>query len=115
MPSLYFYDVWLWLYNFSKLRKIGVILAVSNYRVFQIVVNYVICISRIAMIINQAYASFEELLQAINSCNRSMICRLKTRNALKRKLGWMTLPAANLLDLRMKKKGKNQKSFSQRV
>ncbi len=42
MPGLYFHDAWLWLYNFSKLRKLGVNLAVSNHRVFQMPVNYVI-------------------------------------------------------------------------
>ena len=42
MPGLYYHDAWLWLYDFSKLRKLGVNLAVSNDRVFQMPVNYVI-------------------------------------------------------------------------
>ena len=41
MLGLYFYDMWLWVYNFSMLRKIGVNLAVSNNRVFQIPGIYV--------------------------------------------------------------------------
>ncbi len=41
MPGFYFHDAWLGLYNFSKLRKLGVNLAVSNDRVLQMPVNYV--------------------------------------------------------------------------
>ncbi len=39
--EFYFYDAWLWLYHFSKLRKIVINLAVSNYWMFQITGIYV--------------------------------------------------------------------------
>ena len=36
-----FYDLWLWIYNFSKLKKLSVNLAISNDRVFQMPINYI--------------------------------------------------------------------------
>lgn len=47
MLGLNFYDMWLWQYNFSNLKKIGINLHVSNYRVFQITGIYVMQIGKI--------------------------------------------------------------------
>ncbi len=73
MLDLYFYDVWLWLDNFSKLIKIGVNLRVPNWWVFRIPVKYVNEKSQIPSPNLELLARFAQTFQVIFTILTSII------------------------------------------